>query len=72
MHMETLYEDNKLIVERNSSNEIFITSKKSYKNKDKVSIRVSEIGFALKLTAHGCNFHPTSFNGLSGFIIDKY
>jgi len=69
--MKTIFENPQIKVEKNSSDEIFVTNK-GYENTSdlKVCIRIGAYGKdTLHITAHSFNFYPTSFNGLGGFKV---
>lgn len=69
--MKTVYENANILVRVNSSDEVFITNKGYVNTSDsKTEIRVSAYASdELRITAHGHNFYPTSFNGLGGFKV---
>lgn len=57
--METLFEDARILVQRNSANELFYTNKKS-----KVTLRIGDYGERIILTADSASWLPTSKHGL--------
>lgn len=67
--MKTVFENDKTIVRVNDSGEVFV-SNKPVKDSN-VEIRLGINKNHIELTAYGCTYIPTSFSGLSGFIIES-
>jgi hypothetical protein len=67
-HKETavkeLYNDGRLRVFTNGSGEIFV----KHLQDDKATVRISP-GRILHITAHSCEWMPSSFGGLGGFYV---
>lgn len=67
--MRTIYEDSRIKVQMNSSDEVFVEMKNQDPNKFTPGIRVGLSGNSMVVTAAGCILQPTSYNGLSAFRV---
>jgi len=67
--MRTIYEDSRIKVQMNSSDEVFVEMKNQDPNKFTPGIRVSPYVNSLLVTAAGCRMSPTSYNGLDAFRV---
>ena len=70
--MKTLYEDERWLIQMNTSGEVFVTNKE-VRDPFKPTIRIgsSRDGWGMSVTADSCHLTPWALNDLPAFLVSR-